>query len=40
MNGEANPAAHRDAVHEGDDGFGIGEQLVVELILVMEELAP
>ncbi len=37
--GDAHPAAHGDAIHEGHHGLVIGEQLVVELVFVVEELA-
>ena len=37
---DTDPAAHRDPVHEGDHRLGVGEQLVVELVLGVEELAP
>ena len=36
---DADAAAHRDAVHEGDDRLGIGEQQMVGLIFVVEEAA-
>ena len=35
----ADPAAHRDPVHERDHRLGIGEQCVVELIFNTEEIA-
>ncbi len=33
----ADPAAHGDAVHDGDDGFGVGEEQMVEAIFGVEE---
>ncbi len=33
------PAAHGDAVHEGDDGLGVSEEQVVETIFGVEEEA-
>ena len=38
--GDANPAAHGDAIHESHDRLVIGHHLMVELVFVVEELAP